>query len=243
MSNTILLKRSDVANSVPLAGNLVLGEMALNYADGNLFFKDATSNVVLLTSTQFVDVPGNISGGNIDTSGQITAVGNISGNYFIGNGSQLSGINAFSSINVTGQDSIVANSISDSLTFAGDAGIAILANATTNTITISSTSSQSIFATGGTMGLITSPAFQQEDLGLIIDSMISQSYNLGTIITVGLFYPDQLVLPSYTVSQLGNLGAFPGGQMVFCTNDSGGPVPAFSDGTNWRRVTDRAIVS
>lgn len=29
----------------------------------------------------------------------------------------------------------------------------------------------------------------------------------------------------------------------FVTNESGGAVPAFSDGTNWRRVTDRAIVT
>lgn len=33
------------------------------------------------------------------------------------------------------------------------------------------------------------------------------------------------------------------GRLVFVTNEAGGPVLAFSDGTNWRRVTDRAIVS
>lgn len=27
------------------------------------------------------------------------------------------------------------------------------------------------------------------------------------------------------------------------TDESGGEVPAFSDGVNWRRVTDRAIIS
>lgn len=31
--------------------------------------------------------------------------------------------------------------------------------------------------------------------------------------------------------------------MIFVTDESGGSVPAFTDGTNWRRVTDRAIVS
>jgi hypothetical protein len=31
--------------------------------------------------------------------------------------------------------------------------------------------------------------------------------------------------------------------MAFVSNESGGPVPAFSDGTAWRRVTDRAVVS
>lgn len=33
------------------------------------------------------------------------------------------------------------------------------------------------------------------------------------------------------------------GGMVYVTDEAGGAVPAFSDGTNWRRVTDRAIVS
>jgi len=31
--------------------------------------------------------------------------------------------------------------------------------------------------------------------------------------------------------------------MVFVSDASGGSIPAFWDGTNWRRVTDRAIIS
>ena len=30
---------------------------------------------------------------------------------------------------------------------------------------------------------------------------------------------------------------------IFVTDEAGGSIPAFSDGTNWRRVTDRAVVS
>jgi hypothetical protein len=30
---------------------------------------------------------------------------------------------------------------------------------------------------------------------------------------------------------------------IYVTDEAGGAVPAFSDGTNWRRVTDRAVVS
>jgi len=33
------------------------------------------------------------------------------------------------------------------------------------------------------------------------------------------------------------------GNMAYVTDEAGGAVPAFSDGTNWRRVTDRAIVT
>ena len=49
------------------------------------------------------------------------------------------------------------------------------------------------------------------------------------------------IVPSYTVSTLPAAGTA-GGQ-IYVSNESGGAVLAFSDGTNWRRVTDRAIVS
>lgn len=41
-----------------------------------------------------VSASGNVTGGNILTGGLISATGNISGNYFIGNGSQLTGLPA-----------------------------------------------------------------------------------------------------------------------------------------------------
>ncbi len=53
-----------------------------------------------------------------------------------------------------------------------------------------------------------------------------------------------VVFPSYTVAQSNALtpSTYTGG-MIFVTDESGGAVMAFSDGTNWRRVTDRAIIS
>lgn len=48
------------------------------------------------------------------------------------------------------------------------------------------------------------------------------------------------VFPEYTVASLPTGEA---GGMIMVTDETGGYVPAFYDGTNWRRVTDRAIVS
>lgn len=48
-------------------------------------------------------------------------------------------------------------------------------------------------------------------------------------------------LRSYTVAGLPSSAT--AAQMIYVSNESGGAVPAFSDGTNWRRVTDRAIVT
>jgi len=49
-------------------------------------------------------------------------------------------------------------------------------------------------------------------------------------------------LVSKTVSQLNTFVAS-AGSMVYCTDETGGAIPAFYDGSNWRRVSDRSIVS
>lgn len=51
----------------------------------------------------------------------------------------------------------------------------------------------------------------------------------------------QVQFTSYTVATL-PVATTTGG-MIFVTDETGGAVPAFSDGTNWRRVTDRVVVS
>lgn len=51
-----------------------------------------------------------------------------------------------------------------------------------------------------------------------------------------------LQLPAMTVQQLPAGSEAAPGSLVFVTNDAGGPVVAFHDGSAWRRVTDRAVV-
>lgn len=48
--------------------------------------------------------------------------------------------------------------------------------------------------------------------------------------------------PSYTVAGAPAAASYSGG-LIFVSNESGGAVLAFSDGANWRRVTDRAVIS
>lgn len=50
-------------------------------------------------------------------------------------------------------------------------------------------------------------------------------------------------VPSYTVAGVPSASTEGAGAIIFVSNESGGAVLAFSDGTNWRRVTDRAIIS
>jgi hypothetical protein len=50
MSNTIQIKRSSTASSVPTAGQLAQGELAVNLVDKKLYTKDNTNAVVELTA-------------------------------------------------------------------------------------------------------------------------------------------------------------------------------------------------
>jgi len=50
-------------------------------------------------------------------------------------------------------------------------------------------------------------------------------------------------LDSRVVASLPPANSVEPGTMYFVSNESGGAVPAFSDGSVWRRVTDRNIVT
>lgn len=51
-----------------------------------------------------------------------------------------------------------------------------------------------------------------------------------------------LVTVSYTVATLPDATLYEAG-VIYVSDETGGATLAFSDGTNWRRVQDRAIVS
>ena len=206
-----------------------------------------TSNVTVVSSGGNVTVgvggTGNLavfSTNGLDVTGRVSATGNITGGNVLGNGAGLSGINVFSNVTVTGGSSAVADSISDTLTFTAGTGIAIVVDSATDTITIATAGGSELFVDGADFGTVTEPVTLSEDLGLVTDAVTVEA-DLDTLVTSGLIYPDQFVLPSYTTSTLPSAAV--AGAMIYVTNESGGPVPAFADGTNWRRVTDRAIVT
>ena len=58
--------------------------------------------------------------------------------------------------------------------------------------------------------------------------------------TEGMTAP--LILMSYTVATLPDASLWTN-TVIFVSDETGGAVTAFSDGTDWRRTTDRAVVS
>lgn len=51
-----------------------------------------------------------------------------------------------------------------------------------------------------------------------------------------------LLLKSYAVADLPDASLWTGA-LVYVSDETGGAVPVFSDGANWRRVTDRTVAS
>ena len=51
-----------------------------------------------------------------------------------------------------------------------------------------------------------------------------------------------VALPSFAKANMPNPALYPA-HWIFVTDDVGGSTPAFSDGTNFRRVSDRAIIA
>ena len=239
-------------------GNITTaGNVSGNYLLANIYYATGFSASRIFNGTSEANI--GISGGNANISiggianvvvvattgeyvtGIISATGNIIGSNIIGNGAQLTGINSFGTIQVGGQSNIVANSINTSVTFAAGSGLALTTDASNNILTISSVSTTSIFATGGSMGTITETVTTTQNLGLITDA-VTVSYNLGSVIDAsGLVYPSQLVLPTYTPGTLPS--ANPAAQFIYLSTSSIGSMTAFSDGTNWRFTSSGNIVS
>ncbi len=127
-------------------GSLLTGITATASLSGNLV-GNLQGNGFGANAFSFLSSTGNVTGGNIVTGGLITAAGNITGNYILGNGSQLTGLPApYANANVanylaSGTDSsniiTTANVTGGNLTTSGlisVAGNAIIGNVVTGGI-------------------------------------------------------------------------------------------------------------
>jgi len=156
-TNKILLKKSSVEGKIPGSFDIEFGELALNFADGRLYFKDSNNDI------QFFD----------------KAESRVESNF-----------------NVLFND-LVLGKVTDS--------------DITNRLDLES-----------------------------VTGSISDSFNLGSVAISGPILPSVFVLPSSTVANLPDGST---GQMLLVTDEVNGPVPAFYDGNNWKRVSDNQTVT
>ena len=158
--------------------------------------------------------------------------------------------------------SVIADASEDTLTLENGNNISMTATAGTDTITINATAAgsneQVQFNNAGNFGGDADFTYNSTTNTLTIKNLIAESvnppstltgtYTISSPTTITLDPTSEIIndapmkLKGYTVAQLGTLTSS-AGAMVYCTDETGGSIPAFYDGTNWRRVSDRAIVS
>ena len=117
------------------------------------------------------------------------------------------------------------------------AGDLTFGNATVSGTTSSGVVEGVVFQPITDYGLITANTTISIDYGSVRES--------GTVPAIGDFeYVSDIFGPtgdSFVVASLPS--AAQPGQMIYVSDETGGSVMAFSDGSNWRRITDRAVVS
>jgi len=78
MASNIFLKKSSVPGKSPETADLSYGELAINYADGKLFFKASDNSIQVLNDLDQVTANGNtttngITVGSISVTGEVTS--------------------------------------------------------------------------------------------------------------------------------------------------------------------------
>ena len=109
------------------AANVAAGNItsAIISATGNITGPNITATLLSISAS--ASIVGNIQGGNFLTDGLISTTGNVTSNYFIGNGSVLTGINLTKISNGTSQINIPVASSNANITVDGVSNVAVFA--------------------------------------------------------------------------------------------------------------------
>jgi len=115
------------AGGAVIAANVAAGNItsAIISATGNITGPNVIATILQVSA--LLSVSGNITGGNLLTDGIILTTGNVSGNYFIGNGSQLTGISLTRIANGTSNITIATASGNATVGIGGTPNIAVFA--------------------------------------------------------------------------------------------------------------------
>lgn len=119
-----------VAGGVGISGNLyVTGNVVGTFVAQTQTFAGNVTAGNLITSG-VVSAGGNVIGGNIRTAGQMSAAGNVTGSYFIGDGSQLTNIIAVAGASIVNGNSNVRVNANSNVTIGvrGTSNVAVWAN-------------------------------------------------------------------------------------------------------------------
>lgn len=201
MSNSVLLKKSSVSAKVPQPTDLAYGELALNYADGKLYFKNSSNTIqsftndsttVTLTGTQSLtnktltspNLTGTVS---LDSTTLLSINGSTgtSGNYLARGPSGLTWTNPPAGALATLTDvNISSPQIQQVLTYTGSNWV----NAASNAVVASA-----VFASS------------QYDMGYVYDSNVTVREDEGQITSIASTIYDLGVLSFTGIISLNNI--------------------------------------
>ena len=129
----------DGTTGISATGNIISSAGIIS-ATGNIYGGNIIGTLVVATATfsgnvtggnlltaGIVSATGNIQGGNLRTAGIVSATGNITGSYILGNGSQLTGVDATQIINGTSNARVVSSGGNIAVGIGGTANVAVFA--------------------------------------------------------------------------------------------------------------------
>ena len=125
-----------------------------------LYINDGTGNQWVDQSfpTTFANlsVTGNIQGGNVTTTGLVSATGNINANFFVGNGSALTGLSASKIYNGTSEANIGTSGGNANISIGGTSNVVVVATTgvyVTGLTSVTGNITAGNISTGGTMNI------------------------------------------------------------------------------------------
>jgi hypothetical protein len=202
------------------AGNFIgniSGNLSAPGTNTEVIFNDnnvanATAGFTFNKTSNAVTIAGNITGANVFTGGEVSATGNVTGNFFIGNGSQLTGIDATSIQNGNSNVKVYAN---------GNVAVSVAGSANTVVFT-----SSGVSATGNVSGNII--------LGTTAVFGSSFTPTLGATVTINA--TDSILLPT------GNTVQRPTGVTGMVRFNTTNTVLEVYNGSSWVSVGEFTVI-
>jgi hypothetical protein len=143
--------------------------------DAGQFFKwyGAATEVASLSGTGVFSAAGTVTGANVLTGGIVSATGNITGNYFFGNGSQLTGIDT----------NLIKNGSSNVRILSANGNISMDVNGTSNVVVVT------------TSGISVTGNVQSTSYTLGANAVFGSSLTATTGATVAINSTDSILVP------------------------------------------------
>lgn len=197
MSNKIILKKSSVGAKVPLTSDLEYGELALNYADGKLYFKNSSNVVNSFSANVDLSAYATLTGAQTLTN-KTLASPVLTGSLTAGGSTGLNGqflVSTGTGVQWKSLDTNTLDGLSD--------------------VSISSPQAQQVLKYNGTQWInadndvaVASAVFAPQalsDLGDVTDLIIVISEDLGFVTDLPYFYYDMGQLRLDGIVSLNNL--------------------------------------